>query len=285
MIRSMTIALLAAAGIALSACGSKTSSPAAGDPGREAPLPDPRPWIVRVATQDGCRDFTAEMTMVSEDENGNRDQVDFRVQRKYSNGFASTFISVLAPREETDKAILAHEYADSSTEAFTYLPGLRKLTKINSERQLGFRGARVTVQELLGMELGQYSAGNVRRVERGGRKLVGVDLSAKPERVLAFPRIEAFFDEAGGTPVAFDLHDLRGELVKSASIEEARTIQNRLTITSVSIEDKLQKLRLRLATRRIEYDKGIPDKIFTEENLKAFISGASRQLDRARQPR
>ncbi len=244
------------------------------------PLPEIEPLINRMVTMDGCRDFTAEMKMTSVDESGNRDQVDFRIQRKYDVDRTLTFISVVSPNEEADKALLAVEKAGESTQAFSYLSGLKKLTRLNSGRQLGFRGAKVTVQELLGMELNQYTHDRGERIEEEGNSLIRVSFREKEDRGLAFPTIVGYFREPDQTPHRFELLDLQGQIVKTVAIDEVKTIDGRQTITEVSIDDLQQKLKLDLVTHEIAYDRGIPDTIFTESHLIKFINNASRLIDK-----
>lgn len=241
----------------------------------ETPLPDVSAMVKKLITQDGCKDFVAEMRMISESADGKREQVEVRLQRKYSDTGASTFMTVLAPKEESDKAILAIESSDKPTEAFSYLAGLKKLAKLSSSRPLNFRGAKVTVQELLGMELGHYSHNAGERVTVDGQQLIKIVFDAKKDFDLAFPRIVGFFHEKDQAPARFELFGENNELSKKLIIEEVKTIQNRQTITQVAIEDQSQKLKLRMETKKIEYDKGLSDKIFTEQNLKGFITGAS----------
>jgi len=262
------------------ACDSASPGPSAPAPeASKAPLPDVGAIIRRMTTQDGCQDFSAEMRMTAESAEGKRDQIEFRLQRKYTADGASTFLAVLAPKEESNKALLAIEKSGQPTEAFSYLAGLKRMTKLDSSRQLGFRGAKVTVQELLGMELGQYSHNAGEREAAQGESLIKVEFTAKEDLGMAFPRITGYFREKDQTPVRFELFGDNGELSKKAEIEELKTIQNRQTITRVAIEDLGQKLKLKLETRRIEYDRGLSSKIFTEDNLKHFISGASQKLD------
>jgi hypothetical protein len=246
------------------------------------PLPDVSAMIKRLTGQDGSKDFTAEMRMTSLDQSGKRDNVEFMVQRKNSDDRAATFLAVLSPREDTDKAFLAIERDDQPTEAYSYLAGLRKLTRLSSNRQLGFRGAKVTVQELLGMELNQYTHDSGVRISEGHDQLIKVEFKEKPDLGLAFPRIVGFFRESDQSPVRFELYDLRNELQKTAKIEEVKKIQNYQTITLVSIDDLQQKLKLRLETHQVEYDRGLADRIFTENHLKNFVSDASRKLDQSR---
>ncbi len=245
----------------------------------EPPLPEVGPMIKRIATQDGCRDFTAVMVMTTLNEDSKKDQVEFKIQRQYSADRVSTFLSVLAPHEEIDKALLAFERPDQATQAFSYLPGLRKLSKLNSEKQISFHGAKVTVQELLGMELDQYTHGTGERIMKGEEALIKVEFKEKPYLGLAFPRIVGHFRERDEQPIGFELYDLRNELQKRVEIQEVKLIENRQTITKVMIDDLSQKLRVQLQTLKIAYDRGLPESLFTEKHLINFISNAGRKLD------
>lgn len=263
---------------------SSPSAPSESDSSKaetSAPLPDAAAMVKRLITQGGCKDFVAEMRMSTESADGKREQVEVRLQRKYSETGASTFMTVLSPKEESDKAILAIESNDKPTEAYSYLAGLKKLAKLNSSRPLGFRGAKVTVQELLGMELGQYSHSTGERVTVDGQSLIKIAFEAKKDLNLAFPSIVGYFHEKDQAPARFELIGDNGEISKKLIIEEVTLIQNRQTITKVAIEDETQKLKLTMETKKIEYDRGLPDKIFTEQHLKGFITEASAKRNSA----
>jgi outer membrane lipoprotein-sorting protein len=191
----------------------------------------------------------------------------------------TTFLSVLAPAEDTNKALLAIERPDQPTQAVSYLAGLKKLTKITSDKRLGYRNAKVAVQDMLGLELGQYDHGAGARVNLDGESLIKVEFKEKPWRGMAYPRIIGFFREKDQTPARFELYDHRDELQKRVMVEEIKTIQSRQTITRLAIEDLQQKLKVKVETRKIEYDHGLPDSLFTEERLKSVISNAVQKLD------
>src|SRR5262245_41168336 len=193
-------------------CGGETASNAPRDSAppltaTPAPLPDVGAMVRRLITQDGCKDFTAEMRITTDGQNGVREQIEFKAQRKYSADRIATFLSVLAPAEDTNKALLAVERADQPTEAFSYLAGLKKLTKISSDRYLGYRNAKVAVQDMLGMELGQYAHGAGERVQLDGESLIKVEFKEKPWRNLAYPRIVGYFREKDQAPAKFELYD------------------------------------------------------------------------------
>jgi hypothetical protein len=235
--------------------------------------------VKRLITQDGCKDFTAEMRITTEGQSGARGQIEFRAQRKYLADRIVTFLSVLAPAEDTDKALLAVERSDHPTEAFSYLAGLRRLTRITSDRRLGYRNAKVAVQDMLGMELGQYDHGAPTRVMPDGESLIRIEFKEKPWRNLAYPRIVGFFREKDQSPASFELYDHREELQKLVKVEEIKPIQNRQTITRLAIDDIQQNPKVKIETRKVEYDRGLPDRLFTEERLKSVISDAVQKLD------
>lgn len=265
-------------------CGAETTSNTPKDSSAlsatiPSPLPDAGAMVKRLITQDGCKDFTAEMRITTEGEKGARDQIEFKAQRKYLADRIVTFLSVLAPAEDTNKALLAVERSDQPTEAFSYLAGLKKLTKITSDRRLGYRNAKVAVQDMLGMELGQYDHGAGERVKPDGESLIKIEFKEKPWRNMAYPRIIGFFREKDQTPVRFELYDHRDELQKLVKVEEIKPIQSRQTITRLAIDDIQQKLKVKIETRKVEYDRGLPDSLFTEDRLKNVISDAAQRLD------
>src|SRR5215813_3320560 len=240
------IALLILLCASLYGCGGETASNAAKDSSplltaTPAPLPDVGAIVKRMVTQDGCKDFTAEMRITTEGQSGAHEQIEFKAQRKYSADRIATFLSVLAPAEDTNKALLA-------------------------------------VEDMLGMELGQYDHDAGARIKPDGESLIKVEFKEKPWRNMAYPRIVGFFREKDQAPVKYELYDHRDELQKLVRVEDVKPIQSRQTITRLAIEDFQQKLKVKVETRKIEYDRVLPDSLFTEERLKSFISNAHHDL-------
>jgi hypothetical protein len=267
---------------ALCACAGNRSSSVSAPPmptaTPAAPALDVGQLIRRLTTQDGCRDSTAEMRFSFTGEGGRREQLDFRLQRQYAPARTATLLTVTSPREESEKALLALERPGQMTEAFSYLAGLRRLARLTSSNTLNFRGARVHVQELLGLELGQYTPASPERVSQEGESLAKVEFTEKFDRQLAFPRLTGFFREDGQSPVRFALYNSRGELVKTIQVEEVKTIQGYRTLTRLAIEDHKESRQMHLETLSIKYDRALPDAIFSEDHLIKIVSEASRRL-------
>lgn len=249
-----------------------TATPAA------APLPDTAKLISRIATQDGCKDVTAEMRLTGEAEDGKPVQFEFRVQRKYSAAQTATLLTVTAPREETEKALLAIEKPNQPTDAVSYLAGLKKIAKFKSNSVRDFRGAKIFVQELLGMELNQYETVQAERLMEGNESLIKVTLKEKSDVSLAFPRAEAFFHDHNQQPARIELYDAQNKLIRVARVIEVKEIQKYQTITKVEIEDRPNNRKVKLETLKARYDQSLSDSIFTEASLTKLISEASRKL-------
>jgi Outer membrane lipoprotein-sorting protein len=268
--------------IGLSACDSgaapmnpaPTNAPAA----NAAPLPDMTAVIKKLTMLDGAQDMTAEMQLQVEDADGKRAQLAFLLQRKYTPEQTSTFIKVTAPREESDKAILAIEKDGQPTEATSYLAGLKKLAKLKSNNQVSFREAKVTVQELLGMELLQYEYGKAERVADNGQSLIKAEGKAKANSNLAYPRIVVYVGEAPHDPVKVELYDEKNELAKRATFDPLKEQQGKRMISRVVFDDLVAKRKSTIETRSFKLDQNLSPKLFTEENLKGTITSASQKL-------
>ncbi len=266
------------------ACGDRASTSTTGGSATPAattaakPLPDVAALLKKLATQDGAKDSTAEMRLQVEEADGKREALEFQLQRKYDADKTATFLKVTAPREESDKALLVIEKPQQATEAYSYLAGLKKLARLNSSNTLNFRNSKVSVQELLGLELNQYDFNAGAPATQEGVELIQVEGKAKPDLNLAYPRLLVFFRADNQQPARFELFDDRNEKVKTINVEEVKAVQNHQTITKLMVEEHLTKRKLKQETRSIKYDQNLPGKIFTEERLKSFTTDASQKL-------
>ena len=275
----LTLALLLALGCC-GACTSKSSAPTsvASIAAPAPPLPESAPLIERLAKQNGCKDAIAEVKLWVEEGNGQQGQVTFQIQRKYAAERVATLLTVVAPREESDKALLSFEYSDKATETKSYLAGLKKLAQLNSSSMLNLHGLKIAVQEMLGLELSQYTPKPAERVSGGDEPLFKIELTEKFDRNLAFARILAFFRERDQQPVRFEVYNSRGELAKTVKVEEVKQIQGYQTITRVAIEDHKQNRKVKLETLKIKYDQSLSDTLFNEKHLIQIVTTASRDL-------
>lgn len=243
------------------------------------PPPSVDEALDRLITYSGAKDFSAEMKLKKMVPGAKPEELDLRLQRKFSEGGARSFLQVLAPAEETDKALLAIEKPDQPTEAFSYLAGLKKVAKLSSSRQIGFRGSKIAVQDMLGLELGKYIPGPPERVTDANYTRIRVILKEKPDLGLAYPRIEIFFTDPSMTPARIDLFDAAGEAQKRIIIMKVGLSQGKQVLSQAAVEDLQQKLVTLMEVTKVEFDRNLDDSLFTEDRLKSTVTSASRKID------
>jgi outer membrane lipoprotein-sorting protein len=262
------------------ACDSTSSAPApaaSGSVPAAAPSSFPKDeaekLIQRLATQDGCKDSTAELRLSFTDADGKPQQMDFRLQRKYEGGKVATLMTVISPPEESEKALLAFEEEAKPTAAVSYLAGLKKLAHLKSDNPLNFRGSKSTVQEMLGIEFGKYQIVTT----NAAKGAIILELKGKEGLSLSYPRIDVTFAEPDKTPTKFELYDARNEKVKTIHAAEVQAIQHYQAITKMDIEDHRNNLKLKLETRHIKYDTNLSASLFTQANLIKNVTAASQK--------
>lgn len=273
--------------ILCNACQSPTSpstnaSPAATPQAAAAnaaiPQEEAEKLLQQLATQGGCKDSTADMRLSFKDADGKPQQMDFRLLRKYEGTKVSTLMTVLAPKEESEKALLAFEEDGKPTDAISYLAGLKKVAHLQSDNPLNFRGSKSTVQEMLGMELGKYEIVASRFLsEPGNDAPFVVELKEKGKLSLSYPKIEVVFGGTVSLPMRFVLFDSRGEKAKTIQVAEVKRVQNYQTLTSLEIEDHKNNQKLKLETRAIKYDTNPAASLFTEAQLIKVVTAASQK--------
>ncbi len=264
-----------------------TAPPAAVTPGNTSPSTFPKEeaekLIQRLATQDGCKDSTAEMRLSFTDAEGKPQQMDFRLQRKFEAGKISSLMTVLSPKEESEKALLAFEEEGKPTDAISYLAGLKKTAHLKSDNPLNFRGSKSTVQEMLGLELGKYE---ITSTESGNgipdMPFLTINLVPKKGENLAFPKISVGYNKNSSdnqlAPSVFLLSDSQGKTVKKMEISETAKVGNYNSVKMIKISDARNNLNLKLETRSIKYDTNLPASIFTEAQLIKTVTAATAKL-------
>ena len=143
----------------LAACTSTGDRGGSGSPAASptvvTPIPPAADMLRRVATQDGASDSTSEMHLAIESTEGKREEVDFRLRRKYTAEVVSTMLEVTAPREETDKALLSLTYValgriyEFKNENGYAMQLYEKAIELDDVRDGGFREAIAAKQRLL----------------------------------------------------------------------------------------------------------------------------------------
>jgi Outer membrane lipoprotein-sorting protein len=191
-------------------------------------------------------------------------------------------MTVLSPKEESEKAMLVFEEEGKPTDAISYLSGLKKTAHLKSDNPLNFRGSKSTVQEMLGLELGKYE---ITSTELGNgipdKSFLTINLEQKKGEGIAYPKIAVSYNKNTSgelVPSIFVLSDSQGKTAKKMEITETTKVGNYNSVKVINVSDARNNLNLKLETRSIKYDTNLPSSLFTEAQLIKSVTAATAKL-------
>jgi len=198
-------------------------------------------------------------------------RLDFTWMRRVRQGLTAHLIRLEAPPSEQGKLLLVQEKPDGGAEYLAYRPNsvLKKKVRISGARDYKYKGLTISVQELIGGELGKYS-----HQSKGVQQLQGI-ASNVVENVLLpkfksdsdYPRSVIYLRQDNGLLQKWELFGKSGQLEKVIHAEEIKTLQGLPTVTVARVEELKKKSKLTLKTKEAQYHPKLNDEWFTEKYL------------------
>jgi len=198
-------------------------------------------------------------------------RLDFTWMRRVRQGLTAHLIRLEAPPSEQGKLLLVQEKPDGGAEYLAYRPNsvLKKKVRISGARDYKYKGLTISVQELIGGELGKYS-----HQSKGVQQLQGI-ASNVVENVLLpkfksdsdYPRSVIYLRQDNGLLQKWELFGKSGQLEKVIHAEEIKTLQGFPTVTVARVEELKKKGKLTLKTKEAQYNPKLNDEWFSEKYL------------------
>jgi len=198
-------------------------------------------------------------------------QLEFTWMRRVRQGLTAHLIRLEAPPSEKGKLLLVQEKADGGAEYLAYRPNsvLKKKVRISGARDYKYKGLTISVQELIGGELGKYS-----HQSKGLQHLQGIACNAVENLLLPkfksdsdYPRSVIYLRQDNGLLQQWELFGKAGQLEKVIHVEEIKTLQGLPTVTVARVEELKKKGKLTLKTKEAQYHPKLNDEWFTEKYL------------------
>ena len=198
-------------------------------------------------------------------------QLDFTWMRRVREGLTAHLIRLEAPPSEKGKLLLVQEKPDGGAEYLAYRPNsvLKKKVRISGARDYKYKGLTISVQELIGGELGKYS-----HQSKGVQQLQGVACNVVENVLLPkfksdsdYPRSVIYLRQDNGLLQKWELFGKSGPLEKVIHAEEIKTLQGIPTVTVARVEELKKKGKLTLKTKEAQYHPKLNDEWFTEKYL------------------
>jgi len=195
----------------------------------------------------------------------------FTWMRRVRQGLTSHLIRLESPVSEQGKLLLVHEKPDGSAEYVAYRPNsvLKKKVRISGARDYKYKGLTISVQELIGGELGKYS-----HQSKGVQQLQGIPCNVVENVLLPkfksdsdYPRSVIYLRQDNGLLQKWELFGKSGQLEKVIHAEEIKTLQGFPTVTVARVEELKNKSKLTLRSKEAEYNPKLNDEWFSEKYL------------------
>lgn len=195
----------------------------------------------------------------------------FTWTRRVRQGLTSHLIRLESPPSEQGKLLLVHEKPDGSAEYLAYRPNsvLKKKVRISGARDYKYKTLTISVQELIGGELGKYS-----HQSKGIQQLQGIACNVVENMLLPkfksdsdYPRSVIYLRPDNGLLQKWELFGKSGPLEKVIHTEEIKTLQGLPTVTVARVEELKKKSKLTLKTKEAQYHPKLNDEWFSEKYL------------------
>lgn len=210
------------------------------------------------------RDYQIEMTIINQD--GQKRNRSLEILTKENHAL----VKFLAPADVEGTALLLTEDADQSN-MWLYLPALASTRKVASHLKNGsFMGTDFTYQDFNLFGSQRYAEDYQSKLLRSEQfndvncyllKTIPTDPDCDYSQILMWVRQTDF------VVLKLEFYDAEEQLLKVMINGEIKMIDNYLTPTKIIMENVQKNTQTILQLKKVEYDKNLPDHLFTTRYL------------------
>ncbi len=243
----------------------------------EDALPDGLAIVQRVNARADGESVSRVLVMELIDKSGFRRTRETRsFRRDFAGGERRSVLFFEAPANLKGTALLTWDDPDPTQDdaQWLFLPELRKSRRVAmSERGRSFLGTDLSFEEIkkeTRVSIEDYRWRAVGEEEVDGAACFVVEATAVDERTareLGYGRILLRVDAELWIPRFGEYWDPRGEPIKTIRITDLRPIQGIWTPHAIEAENLRTGHRTRLEFRDVDYERSLPDDLFTEAAL------------------
>lgn len=183
--------------------------------------------------------------------------------RKYA------FIRVLEPKKDAGTGNLRIDM-----NLWQYLPKVNRIIRVPSSMMLqSWMGSDFSNDDLVrgGSIFNDYTHKEIAKEKVLGHKSVKIQCIPKPNAPVVWGKINIWVREADNSPVKYEYYSERGELIKVLEGENFEKFGNHIIPTKLTMKNIKKNSSLTIISYEkstVKFDTGIPDSIFTQENLR-----------------
>jgi len=235
------------------------------------PNPITGEWVARrVEERDTGRDARFEMEMKLYDRRGRETvrRLTLLARRDRSLGnLDRVLVRFTYPEDLRNTGFLAIENPKGEDDRFLYLPSLGRSRRVSAqEKQESFVGSDLTYEDISGRRLEDYRYDLPGEEAVEGRACYVLESNAKDPGA-KYPRSVSWVEQESFVIRRGQIFDRSKERAKDYRAERVEKVDGIWTALSITMENVKQGTRTVLTTTRVEYNRGIPESVFTRQNL------------------
>ncbi|WP_084604828.1 outer membrane lipoprotein-sorting protein [Desulfonatronum thioautotrophicum] len=179
-----------------------------------------------------------------------------------------TFIRFTSPADISGTGFLSIEDGQGGTEQFLYLPALNRTRRIAATQ----KGRSFVNTDFTYEDMERRPVDDSEHAVTGSETIEGVETwilesRPKPSSDSQYSLIRLWVAKDLHVPLKINFFDQRDRHVKQYRVQRLENIQGIWTETRVIMEDLTSGHSTVLETRSIEYNVGLPESLFTQQNL------------------
>lgn len=225
-------------------------------------------WVARkIEERDTGRDGRFEMEMKLYDRRGRETVRRLTLLARRDRSLDKVLLRFTYPEDIRNTAFLAIENPKGEDDRFLYLPSLGRSRRVSAqEKQESFVGSDLTYEDISGRRLEDYSYSLLGEEELDGRPCYVLASSAR-DAGAKYPRSVSWVDKETFVLRRAEIFDRSKEKAKAYRAERIERVEGIWTTLSMIMENLKQGTRTELTSTRVEYNRGIPESVFTRHSL------------------
>lgn len=211
------------------------------------------------------------MVMTLIDKNGKKKERRLEVWEKDYGDLKKRLLRFTAPASIAGTGFLNIEKEHGSDEQFLFLPELRRSRRIAaSQRNARFVNTDFTYEDMERRHPGRSMHRFLKSEQTLNRNCWVIESISKNPDDSQYRNIISWVDRESYLVLKAEFYDKKGRLAKHFEVQEIKRIDGIWTATKVLMKDVLRHHSTLLTLTGVEYNRNLPDKLFTVRNLEKY---------------
>jgi len=184
------------------------------------------------------------------------------------DGLESAVMIFRSPASVKDTRFLQVENKNAPDDKWIYLPSLRSTRRVaSSEGSKSFMGTDATYDDLTTRTIDQDTHELLKEESKNGYDCYNIKSTPVDKSTSQYAYRITWIDKKTLLPIYTEMYDKNDKLVKKLTVEKIEQIQGYNIPTSDLLENVQTGHSTRLAITKIEVNKALPDRVFTQSFL------------------